>query len=156
VNERSGIWFVYRSHYEGPLSRRIRRLEDPSILAWFTRMMNAARTAENPDEIYEKELGGSVYGLGSLFEATKEENLRSPKDIEHLQKLLKRHLYVEGEFRLDEHSLRVLTDDDEVQLAYFFLDDEAVKANPERLENKRKNQKNERKIIKIDNAKTKN
>ncbi|HMY16820.1 MAG TPA: hypothetical protein PKA58_10920 [Polyangium sp.] len=133
MNERSGIWFVYRSHYEGPLSRRIRRLEDPSILAWFTRMMNAARTAENPDEIYEKELGGSVYGLGSLFEATKEENLRSPKDIEHLQKLLKRHLYVEGEFRLDEHSLRVLTDDDEVQLAYFFLDDEAVKANPERL-----------------------
>ncbi|HRI68501.1 MAG TPA: hypothetical protein PK156_29935 [Polyangium sp.] len=133
MNDRSGIWFVYRSHYDGPLSRRIQRLEDPTVLAWFTRMMTAARTAEKPDEVYHKELGGSVYGLGSLFEATQENSLKAAKDLEHLQKLLKKYLYVEGDFRLDEHSLRVLTDDDEVDLAYFFFDDEFAKANPDRV-----------------------
>ena len=133
MNDRPGIWFVYRSHYEGPLSRRIRRLEDPSILAWFTRMMNKARTADKPDELYHEELGGSVYGLGTIFEATQENSLKAPRDLEHLQKMLKKHLYVEGEFRLDEHSLRVETDDDEVALAYFFFDDEIAKANPDRV-----------------------
>lgn len=133
VKDRPGIWFVYRSHYEGPLSRRIRRLEDPSILAWFTRLMTDARTADKPDELYEKEVGGYVYGLGTIFEAVQEHSLKAPRDLEHLNKLLKKHLYVEGEFRLDEHTLRVVTDDDEVGLAYFFFDDEAAKANPDRV-----------------------
>lgn len=133
MKDQPGIWFVYRSHYEGPLSRRIRRLEAPSVLAWFTRMINEARSADDPDELYEKEVGGRVYGFGTLFEAAKEHSLRAPKSIADLEKLLKKHLYVEGEFRLDEHSLRVLTDDDEVALAYYFFDDEAATAHPERL-----------------------
>jgi hypothetical protein len=133
VKEQRGIWFVYRSHYEGPLSRRIRRLEDPSVLEWLTRMMNEARKAKEPEALYENELGGYVYGFGTLFEATKEHSLRTPKNLAELDKLLKKHLYVEGEFRVDEHSLRVLTDDDEVALAYFFFDDELAKAQPDRV-----------------------
>ena len=95
--------------------------------------MSDARTAEVPDEVYEKDLDGDVYGLGTIFEATKENSLKAARDIEHLNKLLKKHLYVEGEFRLDEHSLRVLTDDDEVALAYYFFDDETANANPDRV-----------------------
>lgn len=133
MKDRPGIWFVYRSHYEVPLSRRIRRLEDPTVLAWFARMMSDSRTAKDPHDVYQQELGGYVYGLGTVFEAAQENSLRAPKDTEQLQKLLKKHLYVEGEFRLDEHSLRVLTDDDEVELAYFFFDDELAKAHPDRV-----------------------
>ncbi len=133
MKDSPGLWFVYRSHYEGALSRRIRRIESPSVLAWIARLMNDARTAKDPQAIYEAELGGYVYGFGTLFEAAQEHSLRAPKDIAELEKVLKEHLYVEGEFRLDEHSLRVSTDDDEVSLAYYFFDDEFARTNPERV-----------------------
>jgi len=127
-----GIWFVYRSHYEGPLSRRVRRLDAPSILAWFRRMIADARRSSDPSSVYEAELGGYVYGFGTVFEAVKENGLDAPLSIEALRALLDEHLYVEGEFLLDEHSLRVATDDDEVSLAYYFFDDEVVRASPDR------------------------
>jgi hypothetical protein len=111
------IWFVYRTHYEGPLSKRVRRLEAPSVLAWF------AKALEKKDKGVDKELGGRVYGLDSLFE----EKHDAPKSIAALRELLEEHLYVEGDIRLDAHSLRVSTDDDEVELAYFFFDDVAAK-----------------------------
>ena len=31
------MYFVYRTHYEGPLSRRVRQLPGGSVLAWFRR-----------------------------------------------------------------------------------------------------------------------
>ena len=136
MTEAPGIWFVYRSHYEGPLSRRVRRLDAPSILDWFSRRMNEARTADKPGEIHLAELGGYVYGLGTIFEAAKEHSLLPPKTIADLEKALRAHLYIEGDhdsLRIDEHTLRVLTDDDEVNLAYYFFDDEAVRAHPERV-----------------------
>ncbi len=136
MSESPGIWFVYRSHYEGPLSRRVKRLDAPSILAWFSRMMADARKAADPESIYEAELGGYVYGFGTLFAATKEHALVTPKSTAELEKLLRQHLYVEGgeeHIRIDDHALRVLTDDDEVSLAYFFLDDEALRTQPERV-----------------------
>lgn len=136
MTEAPGIWFVYRSHYEGPLSRRVRRLDAPSILDWFSRRMNEARAADKPGEIYHDELGGYVYGLGTIFEAAKEHSLLPPKTIGQLETMLREHLYVEGgrdNLRIDEHSLRVLTDDDEVNLAYFFFDDEALRKHPDRL-----------------------
>ncbi|MDC0743827.1 hypothetical protein [Polyangium mundeleinium] len=136
MSEAPGIWFVYRSHYEGPLSRLVRRLDAPSILAWFSQKMSDAKKAEDPSRIYEDELGGYVYGFGTVFEAVKEHGLIAPKSTAELEKILRKHLYVEGDaghIRIDEHSLRVLTDDDEVELAYFFFDDEVVRKQPERV-----------------------
>lgn len=136
MSEANGIWFVYRSHYEGPLSRRIRHLDAPSVLAWFASRMNEARTSDKPEDVYQDDLGGDVYGLGTIFEAVKEHQLAAPKTMRELERLLREHLYVEGgreHLRVDEHSIRVLTDDDEVALAYFFFDDvDAVEA-PERI-----------------------
>ncbi|MHA4950683.1 hypothetical protein ACX27O_25475 [Micromonospora sp. SD19] len=47
-------------------------------------------------------------------------------------------LWVEGDdkgdfIRLGERALRVRTDDDEVDLAYYFVDDDAAAASPDRL-----------------------
>ncbi|TDC86111.1 hypothetical protein E1193_00080 [Micromonospora sp. KC606] len=77
-----------------------------------------------------------MYGLDSIFEAARRERLPRPETADQLRVLLHEHLYVEGDedsIRLDEHSLRVRTDDDEVELAYFFLDDHIVAAAPQRL-----------------------
>jgi hypothetical protein len=111
------IWFVYRTHYEGPLSKRIRKLNAPSVLAWFQKAI------EKKGKGIEKELGGHVYGFDSLFE----EKHDTPKSVAALRDLLEEDLYSEGDIRVDAHSVRVSTDDDEVELAYFFMDDAAVK-----------------------------
>lgn len=136
------IWFVYRSHYEGPLSRRVRRLRADSLLGWFQARVAEAHGAKSEDEAHrigQDELGGYVYGFGTYFKAAREERLKPPGSVSALKRQLRAHLYVEGDaeecIRLDGegHGLRVRTDDDEVQLAYYFFDDEAVAAHPDRL-----------------------
>ncbi|BCJ39903.1 hypothetical protein GCM10010168_27620 [Actinoplanes ianthinogenes] len=124
--------FVYRSHYAGPLSKLVRRLPDATVLDWFRRHWGRAE----PRNWIANELGADVYGLSSIFEAAREHRLPPPESTDQLRTLLHEHLYVEGDadyIRLDEHSLRVRTDDDEVELAYFFLDDRVVAAAPDRL-----------------------
>jgi len=111
------IWFVYRTHYEGPLSKRVKKLNAPSVLAWFQKAI------EKKGKGVEKELGGGVYGLDSLFEDEHD----VPKSVSALRDLLEEDLYSEGDIRVDAHSVRVQTDDDEVDLAYFFLDATALK-----------------------------
>jgi hypothetical protein len=114
------------------LSQRIRKLPDQTIVAWFQR----GWTCGDPGGWVEAELGGDVYGLASIFEAARQKELPRPETTGELRALLHKHLYVEGDedyVRLDDHSLRARTDDDEVELAYFFLDDEIVTAVPDRL-----------------------
>ncbi|WP_326823161.1 hypothetical protein [Streptosporangium sp. NBC_01756] len=126
--------FVYRSHYEGPLGKRVRRLPDATVLDWFRRGWAAVVVEGHDTETWiTAELGGPVYGLGSIFEAARREALAAPGTWQELGDLLRRHLYVEGEVRADELSVRVLTDDDEVELAYFFLDDSLVRTHADRL-----------------------
>jgi hypothetical protein len=142
-----GTWFVYRSPYEGPSGRRVRRLPDASPLAWFQRMWQTTAGEETfvrdvdayawVDANLEADLGGRVYGLNSIFCSWDDEEpspLRADRGgplpastWQELRDLLRRHLYVEGDhrehIRVDEHSVRAATDDDEVDLAYYFIDD---------------------------------
>jgi uncharacterized protein (TIGR02996 family) len=64
-----------------------------------------------------------VYGFGTLFEAAAEHHLPPPATADDLELYLAEHLYVEGEIRFRPHCIQVLTDDDEIQLAYYFFDD---------------------------------
>lgn len=126
------MYFVYRSHYEGTLSKWVCQLPDETVLAWFRR----GWACEDPRTWVEAELGVDVYGLDSIFDEARKLNLPRPETTSELRTLLHEHLYVEGGndyIRLDDHSLRVRTDDDEVQLAYFFLDDDVVAAARDRL-----------------------
>ena len=120
--------FVYRSHYDGPLSKRVRVRPDASVLAWFQR----GWYERDHDQWLAAEVGDDVYGLHSIFDAAREHDLAVPRTLDDLHRLLTEHLYVEGELRMDARTLRVLTDDDEVALAYFFMDDLAVTEAPDR------------------------
>jgi len=126
------VYFVSRWREESPFSKRVVTVPDTTVLAWFRRGWKS----DDPEAWIAGELGGHVYGLDSIFDAAQKRNLPQPHSIDELRELLHEHLWVEGDadfIRLGEHALRVRTDDDEVDLAYYFIDDESAAALPERL-----------------------
>ena len=125
-----GVYFVYRSHYEGPSGKHVRVLDADSVLGWFQGVWERAKGAEDVAAWVEAELGTSVYGLASIFEAARDESLPPPKTDRKLKSYLEEHLYVEGEMLHEPHSIQLLTDDDEIELAYFFFDDHYLRDNP--------------------------
>ena len=52
------ITVVYRSHYEGPLSKRVTQMPGQSILGWFQR----AWTEVSPEKWAEAAVGGQESG----------------------------------------------------------------------------------------------
>lgn len=117
-----------------PLSKRVVTLPDATVLDWFRRNWGQ----DDPQSGIEQQLGGDVYGLSSIFQSAGEHVLPRPQTVDELRDLLHEYLWVEGDdrgdfIRLGESCLRVRTDDDEVDLAYYFIGDEAVSASPDRL-----------------------
>jgi hypothetical protein len=74
-----------------------------------------------------------VYGLVTIFAAAREHQLPTPATADELGAALAGHLYVEGEVIAGDDRVLALTDDDEVQLAYFFLPPRAAQQAPGRL-----------------------
>ena len=124
--------FVYRSHYEGPSGKHVRRLEGDSVLGWFQAVWERAKEADDASEWVKSEIGTSIYGFASIFEAAREHDLPPPTSDRKLKSYLEEHLYVEGEIKYKPHALQVLTDDDEIELAYYVFDDEYVNQHPGR------------------------
>ncbi|GIJ72249.1 hypothetical protein [Virgisporangium ochraceum] len=127
------MYLVCRWRDQEPLSKRVVTVPGVSVLDWFRDHWDMA----DPRERIDAELG-DVYGLDSVFEEARARRLPPPATVDELRDLLHRHLYVEADdvtdhIRLGAHALRVRTDDDEVDLAYYFVDDEAVAALPDRL-----------------------
>lgn len=121
------ICFVYRSPYEGLLGKHVRWLPDATVLDWFRRAWDESHP--DPRKWLQAELGVDVYGLHTVFD----EPLPKPGSMRELRRLLRKHLYVEGKVIVDDRSVRALTDDDEVPLAYFFLDQSLIAERPNRL-----------------------
>jgi uncharacterized protein (TIGR02996 family) len=119
------VYFVYRCHYAGPTEKYVKRFEEDTVLDWFrTHWNHLATTDRRAAHTRVKEvLGQSVYGFSSLFHAAGEHSLPPPETDDQLRSYLEQHLHVEGELLFSPHVLQVLTDDDELQMAYFFFDD---------------------------------
>jgi hypothetical protein len=134
VRRPEDVVFVYRSHYEGLLGKRVRWLPDATVLDWFRRGWAAAADPDiDLDTWVATELAGEVYGLATIFEAARELQLPAPISSGELGGKLAEHLYVEGEVIAGDDHILALTDDDEVQVAYFFLPGSAARQAPGRL-----------------------
>jgi uncharacterized protein (TIGR02996 family) len=118
------VHFVYRSHYHGPTGLYVKRFDEPSILDWFRHRWQGVRHDDGAHEYAEQLLGTSVYGFASLFDRIAEHSIPPPRSMRALQEVFDEHLYVEGEVLFSPHLIQVLTDDDEIQLAYYFFDDD--------------------------------
>jgi hypothetical protein len=128
------MYFVCRWREQSPFSKRVVTVPDATVLDWFRRGWDRP----DPAGWVEGELGGDVYGLDSIFDQARKLGIPRPKTVDELRELLHQHLYVEAGdpadyIRLGEHALRVRTDDDEVDLAYYFVDDVAAASSPDRL-----------------------
>jgi uncharacterized protein (TIGR02996 family) len=117
------VYFVYRSHYDTPALNHLRRFDDDSVLAWFRRHWRGVADYGEAARHVKKLLGCHVYGLGSLFHAIAEHSLAAPASDAALKRLLDENLYAEGEIICRPHVVQVLTDDDELEKAYYFFDD---------------------------------
>jgi hypothetical protein len=125
------VYFVYRNHYEGPSGKHVRRFEADSVLGWFQGIWERAKQADDASEWVKTEIGADVYGFASIFEAARKQSLPPPSSGLKLRSYLE-HLYVEEEIRYKPHALQVLTDDDEIELAYYIFDDYHLGQHPGR------------------------
>ena len=131
-----GIWFVYRSHYAGPLSKRVCRLDAPSILAWFQDKIADARGAATPREVADAELGGSVYGFGTLLEAAKKHQLPAPKSTSARPRCSRSTSTWREARRTSASTITRCASSPTTtrwSFAYFFFDDEATREHATRL-----------------------
>jgi uncharacterized protein (TIGR02996 family) len=126
------VYFVYRSHYDGPALKRVVRFEDASVLAWFQNRWQEFPNDNAADKWVTQEMRGPVYGFDSLFAAIGEEGLPVPRSASELRGELEEHLYVEGELLFTPHCIQVLTDDDELEMAYYFFDDHFLAKHADR------------------------
>lgn len=116
------VYFIFRSHYEGPTGLLVKQFKDATVLDLY-------RNYWRRYAALEKALGGYVYGFDSVFEAAAEQELDPPRTSTELGEYLEEHLYVEGELRFKPHVIQALTDDDELELAYYFFDDQYLAKN---------------------------
>jgi len=117
--------FAYRSPYNNLTGRYIRRFEDDTILSWFQKHWNSGSSSE-------KILGQATYGFESLFDHVSEKQIPIPQTVEELGEVLKVNIYAEEGVRFAPQMLEVFTDDDELDLQYFMIEDEFAKQNPDR------------------------
>jgi uncharacterized protein (TIGR02996 family) len=127
-------YFVYRSPYHGPSGKYLKRFADATVLDWFRDHWRGVPDGPDypPGRYADELLGTDVYGFASLFERIAERGLAAPQTEQALARLLRANLYVEGEIRAAPHCLQVLTDDDELELAYYFFDDDYLAKHHDR------------------------
>ncbi|MCI0463054.1 MAG: TIGR02996 domain-containing protein [Gemmataceae bacterium] len=125
------VYFVYRSHYEGPSLKHLKRFSDATVLDWFRNRWKGIADLQGADQWVEQEMGCPVYGFAFLFHAIAEHGLPVPKTSRQLQEILARHsdhLYL----LFTPHAIQVMTDDNEVEMAYYFFDDHFLARHSDR------------------------
>lgn len=130
-NDEECIFLVYRAPYEGVNSKRVVKLKAISILEWFQNGWDAINNM-NPTDWIKSECDGDIHDLSLFFNKMKQENLPKPNDWNQLADYLHQYLPLEHKERIaqDEHSLRFMSDDDEVSIAVYFFDTYMVEKYP--------------------------
>jgi uncharacterized protein (TIGR02996 family) len=122
------VFFVYRSLYNSPLEKHVRRFDDDSVVAWARRVWGPVASDRAFDRGKELLGGLEVYSFGSLFDAEREALSGPPEDMDQVAGWF-------GNMYCDEvlhgpHHLQVFTDDDETEMAIYLFDDHYRAANP--------------------------
>src|SRR5438045_3071955 len=127
------VYFVYRCHYMGPTEKYLKRFdEDDSVLDWVRNRWG--RLYGTDDKVVarkvEREIGRNVYSLFDIFwdnpEYPDSADRGPPRNARQLRDLFTK-TYHNLIVCQSEHCVQVLTDDDELDMAYYFFDDHFLK-----------------------------
>ncbi|MFI7425050.1 hypothetical protein [Nonomuraea sp. NPDC049684] len=121
------MYVVYRSWDQGILGKSVRRLAEPTVLEWVRNVWSDAAGQDAHDWLV-RELGADLYGLPWLFS----EGGPAPATMRELRTLARTRIPDVYQCNVDEHSVRVLANGLNYDVAYYLVDDAAVVADPER------------------------
>jgi uncharacterized protein (TIGR02996 family) len=123
-----GVYFVYRTTYNSPLEKHVRRFDDDSVLAWARRIWQPIEGHRAFDHGLALLGGLQVYSFGSLFKGIAEHGTPPPEDMDGVAAGFE-YLYT-NEVQHGRHHLQLLTDDDETEMAIYLFDDHYRAAHP--------------------------
>ncbi len=126
------IYLAYRSAYF-PNARFIKAFNEESILSWFQKnweVFTKEGAAESKE--YIEVLGTAIYGF-PIWQIDDEPVPSKPKDFLELKSIIEKYIY-NNEISGNENCLKVLTDDDEIELAWFMFTEKYKQENIENLQ----------------------
>jgi hypothetical protein len=118
VADVSSVYILLLSSYERR-GRRFLRLSGATVLEWFRLHWDGTPQTTADGQALER-----AYGLGHLFATIADKGIGCPADDTALMALLRKHIHSEGDIEVEAHFVHVATNDDEVDIAYYFFDDE--------------------------------
>jgi uncharacterized protein (TIGR02996 family) len=125
------VWFVYRSHYDLPLTRHVKRFEEATVLEWFQNHWGRKGTDEEIQDYTQELLGCEAYGYWYFLKKLGDDNVPPPRTIAQLRDGLSRWS-VQGDVLVEPHAVQALDDDDELQMTFHIFDDQFLEAHPDR------------------------
>ncbi len=131
------VHLIYRTPYNEPNNKYYKRFNENSVLEWFQKLWDFY----DPDryQFYaniSEYIGLEMYGFWGLCRGEYDEksddyfaNKAPPKDLSQVKEYLEAGYVNEVEF-VQGKAFQVLTDDDELELAYYIFDDTYALENP--------------------------
>ena len=117
------VYFVARTPYDTASGRYIKKLKSDSVLKWFQEHWNSGN-----DPSRENILGAGFYGLSSMFEGSDPK----PTSLTEVTESLKKRCYYNSIVARDG-AIEFLTDDDELDLSYYWFTSEFAAKHPDRV-----------------------
>lgn len=126
--------FVYRSPYF-PQHKFYKPQSELTVLEWFQSLWKLKTTDyDQYDATIEAKLGTRVYGLHNyLLENIYLDEVSMPTNFIELINCLEEFSYVTEIIISSTHLIQILTDDDEVDMAYYVFDDTYLQRNPQKI-----------------------
>lgn len=121
----TNIYIAYRTGYKANY-RQMASFQAESILDWFQQHWQTLQSDK-----YKDLLGFDIYGL-PLYQVKENEEIAKPQNMDELSDSIQRLVYC-NELHADEHCLQVLTDDDEIELAWYVFDETYKQQNMDKL-----------------------
>lgn len=131
------VYLVYRTPYNQPNNKYLKKFEEDTVLAWFQNLWNYYDQDfyQFLDNVYEY-IGIDIYGFWGPFRKYDEKGFdekishkHPPQDFKQIEEYLRRG-YCNQVVLEENNYVQVFTDDDEMELAYYIFDDSYIEQNP--------------------------
>ena len=126
------FFFVYKSPFGYPSGKYTLRIEEDSILKWFQKIWRDDLGEMALFEYYKRTLGTYFYGLAHFVALGIENKATCPNSFKELIKFIQENTYLNTINYVIDQYIEVLTDDDEVELAWYLIDEQYAQSNASR------------------------